>query len=277
LHAAPRRSPACSAEAWQDDRRAAAGGAERRLAGRPQTQQPITRIPGLAIMFNESVFAAPPLLKTLVARWGCLHETVVMVHVRRVRARWPQRRHVQAHAGGPAMHVHAHGARATGMVCRVLTPACMPPAFGMPLRTSASSLQACTPACVVGRPRQRSQFRGGAVRAAAGARAVPAVPTGTLTLATAAVRAPAQVAVPTVLPQERMLFSRAGLPGIYRAVLRFGYLDRVDLGPDFVAAVVHEARGPAARARAPAPFQAPPGRGAAAAALPHAGSVPELY
>lgn len=51
-----------------------------------QTGQSITRIPGLAIMFNESVFAAPPLLKSLVARWGCLHETVVMVHVRRVRA-----------------------------------------------------------------------------------------------------------------------------------------------------------------------------------------------
>ena len=52
---------------------------------RAQTGQPITRIPGLAILFNEAVFAAPPLLKTLVARWGCLHETVIMVHVRRVR------------------------------------------------------------------------------------------------------------------------------------------------------------------------------------------------
>ncbi|KAK9835990.1 hypothetical protein WJX81_004040 [Elliptochloris bilobata] len=96
-----------------------------------QTGQPITRIPGLAIMFNESVFAAPPLLKSLVARWGCLHETVVMVHVRRV-------------------------------------------------------------------------------------------------------------AVPVVLLHERMLFSKAGLPGMYRAVLRFGYMDRIDLGPEFVAAVVHE-------------------------------------
>lgn len=114
------------------------------------------------------------------------------------------------------------------------------------------------------------------MRAAAGARAAPAVPTGTLTLATAAVRAPAQVAVPTVLPQERMLFSRAGLPGIYRAVLRFGYLDRVDLGPDFVAAVVHEARGPAACARAPAPFKPPPVPGAAAAAVPHTRSALEL-
>ena len=37
-------------------------------------------------MFNESVFAAPPLLKSLVSRWGCLHETVVLVHVRRVRS-----------------------------------------------------------------------------------------------------------------------------------------------------------------------------------------------
>jgi len=105
------------------------------------------------------------------------------------------------------------------------------------------------------------------VRAAAGARAAPAAPPGTLTLATAAACAPLQVAVPTVLPQERMLFSRAGLPGIYRAVLRFGYLDRVDLGPDFVAAVVHEARDPAARARAPAPLQPPPGPRAAAAAV----------
>lgn len=51
----------------------------------------------------------------------------------------------------------------------------------------------------------------------------------------------AQVAVPVVLPGERMLFSRAGLPGMYRAVLRYGYMDRVNLGPDFVGAVVHEA------------------------------------
>ena len=43
-----------------------------------------------------------------------------------------------------------------------------------------------------------------------------------------------------VLPRERMLFSKAGLPGMYRAVLRFGYQDRIDLGPDFVAALVHE-------------------------------------
>ena len=43
-----------------------------------------------------------------------------------------------------------------------------------------------------------------------------------------------------VLPRERMLFSKAGLPGMYRAVLRFGYQDRIDLGPEFVAALVHE-------------------------------------
>ena len=48
-----------------------------------------------------------------------------------------------------------------------------------------------------------------------------------------------------VLPRERMLFSKAGLPGMYRAVLRFGYQDRMDLGPEFVAALVHEVRPPA--------------------------------
>ena len=53
-----------------------------------------------------------------------------------------------------------------------------------------------------------------------------------------------QVAVPTVLPHERMLFSKAGLPGMYRAVLRFGYLDRIDLGSEFIATVVHEVRLP---------------------------------
>ena len=55
----------------------------------------------------------------------------------------------------------------------------------------------------------------------------------------------AQVAVPVVLPRERMLFSKAGLPGMYRAVLRFGYQDRIDLGPEFVGALVHEVQQPA--------------------------------
>lgn len=50
------------------------------------------------------------------------------------------------------------------------------------------------------------------------------------------------MAVPVVLPRERMLFSKAGLPGMYRAVLRFGYQERIDLGPEFVAALVHEVR-----------------------------------
>lgn len=47
-----------------------------------------------------------------------------------------------------------------------------------------------------------------------------------------------------MLPHERMLFSKAGLPGMYRAVLRFGYLDRIDLGSEFIATVVREVRLP---------------------------------
>ena len=139
-------------------------------------------------MFNESVFAAPPLLKSLVARWGCLHETVVMVHVRRVRdPRKP---------------------------CRV---------------------------CPVGRVWPLKATGAGDSAGGAAARA-HAVQQSWNSKSLNPARGWAQVAVPVVLPRERMLFSKAGLPGMYRAVLRFGYQDRIDLGPEFVAALVHEVR-----------------------------------
>lgn len=45
--------------------------------------------------------------------------------------------------------------------------------------------------------------------------------------------------MPTVLPEERMLFMpHMELPGVYRCVLRFGYMDLVDQGPTFTAGLL---------------------------------------
>ncbi len=46
--------------------------------------QPVVRVPGLALMYTETVLGAPPLLPNLAHAWGALHRNVVFVTVRRV-------------------------------------------------------------------------------------------------------------------------------------------------------------------------------------------------
>ncbi|KAI7844072.1 hypothetical protein COHA_002216 [Chlorella ohadii] len=48
------------------------------------------------------------------------------------------------------------------------------------------------------------------------------------------------VPVPTVLPSERLLLRRLRFPGFYHVVARYGYMEPVDAGPDFVEGVVNE-------------------------------------
>lgn len=59
-----------------------------------------------------------------------------------------------------------------------------------------------------------------------------------------------QVAVPRVDPEERILVQNLPYPGMYRAVARYGYLDHVDHGRDFVLKLTERVRAPAPRARA---------------------------
>lgn len=48
------------------------------------TGQTVTRVPGIALMYTETVLGAPPLLPNLLHAWGALHKNVVFVTVRRV-------------------------------------------------------------------------------------------------------------------------------------------------------------------------------------------------
>ncbi|PRW58025.1 Potassium transporter family isoform C [Chlorella sorokiniana] len=48
------------------------------------------------------------------------------------------------------------------------------------------------------------------------------------------------VPVPAVLPSERLLLRRLRFPGFYHVVARYGYMEPVDAGPDFVDGVVNE-------------------------------------
>lgn len=51
-----------------------------------------------------------------------------------------------------------------------------------------------------------------------------------------------QVAVPTVDPDERILVQKLSFPGLYRAVARYGYQDRVDHGQPFVLKLIEKVR-----------------------------------
>lgn len=51
-----------------------------------------------------------------------------------------------------------------------------------------------------------------------------------------------QVAVPRVDPEERILVQKLPYPGMYRAVARYGYLDRVDHGSAFVLKLTDRVR-----------------------------------
>ena len=51
-----------------------------------ETGEVVARVPGLALMYTDSVLGAPPLLRNLVATWGSLPKNLVLVTVRRVRA-----------------------------------------------------------------------------------------------------------------------------------------------------------------------------------------------
>lgn len=44
----------------------------------------VVRIPGLALMYTDTVLGAPPLLPSLLRKWGALHKNLVLVTVRRV-------------------------------------------------------------------------------------------------------------------------------------------------------------------------------------------------
>ncbi|GAQ87155.1 Potassium transporter family protein [Klebsormidium nitens] len=90
-----------------------------------RTGLPILRAPGIALTYSETLVGAPPLMPSLIDRWSCLHQHVVLVTVR-------------------------------------------------------------------------------------------------------------QVAVPRVDPEERILVQKLPYPGMYRAVARYGYLDRVNHGSAFV-------------------------------------------
>jgi len=57
------------------------GSALMRVVG---TGQSVTRVPGMALMYTETVLGAPPLLPNLVRAWDALHRNVVFVTVRRV-------------------------------------------------------------------------------------------------------------------------------------------------------------------------------------------------
>ena len=48
------------------------------------TGEKVTRVPGLAIMYTDTVLAAPPLLPNLISQWGSIHKALVLVTVRRV-------------------------------------------------------------------------------------------------------------------------------------------------------------------------------------------------
>lgn len=50
-----------------------------------------------------------------------------------------------------------------------------------------------------------------------------------------------QVAVSTVTEAERLLFRKLPYPGIYRCVARYGYRDRVHMGPKFVIKLLDKA------------------------------------
>ena len=49
-----------------------------------ETGEVVARVPGLALMYTDSVLGAPPLLRNLVATWGSLPKNLVLVTVRRV-------------------------------------------------------------------------------------------------------------------------------------------------------------------------------------------------
>jgi hypothetical protein len=51
-----------------------------------------------------------------------------------------------------------------------------------------------------------------------------------------------QVAVPRVDPDERILVQKLSFPGLYRAVARYGYQDRVDHGQPFVLKLIEKVR-----------------------------------
>ena len=55
-----------------------------------ETGEVVARVPGLALMYTDSVLGAPPLLRNLVATWGSLPKNLVLVTVRRVRAVFSQ-------------------------------------------------------------------------------------------------------------------------------------------------------------------------------------------
>lgn len=48
--------------------------------------------------------------------------------------------------------------------------------------------------------------------------------------------------IPTVDPAERLLFSHTALPGVYRAVARYGYMERVRQDAAFVQLLTEQAR-----------------------------------
>ena len=51
-----------------------------------------------------------------------------------------------------------------------------------------------------------------------------------------------QVLIPSVDPSERLLFSHTTLPGVYRTVMRYGYMDRVEHDAAFTNKIVEQAR-----------------------------------
>ena len=48
--------------------------------------------------------------------------------------------------------------------------------------------------------------------------------------------------IPSVDPEERLLFSHTMLPGIYRAAVRYGYMDRIEHNAAFVQTMSAEVR-----------------------------------
>ncbi len=46
--------------------------------------------------------------------------------------------------------------------------------------------------------------------------------------------------MPVVHGDERLLVKHLEFPGFYRAVARYGYVDRVDQGPAFIAALLQQ-------------------------------------
>ena len=50
-----------------------------------------------------------------------------------------------------------------------------------------------------------------------------------------------QVLIPSVDPSERLLFSYTSLPGVYRTVMRYGYMDRVEHDAAFTNKIAEQA------------------------------------